>query len=339
MKGKKIIIVVAILVAIFIILALLGPSHYKITRSITIKAPVEKVYEQTSIFKNWAQWSPWAKADTAATYAIEKDEQLPGSKMSWNGPISGVGSMTAVEVATNQKFIYNLVFTEPWYMAMNSHGGFIYTSNADSVNVEWYDEGDIGFMSRPMMLFFNIEGQIGPMFEEGLLEIKTICESSTTGSPIAITEEQVERKTILYIKEGASLTEDSIALKLGEAYGEIMAFIGVNKLSVTDVPMTITTEFSLQKMYWAFNAAIPVELSEEIELFGRIKLGETYEGKVVKGVHVGPHANSMITYNAIEQYMKRHNLEENGMPFEEFVDDPGVVAEDKMRTFIYFPIK
>ena len=36
---------------------------------------------------------------------------------------------------------------------------------------------------------------------------------------------------------------------------------------------------------------------------------------------------------------KRHNLEENGMPFEEFVDDPGVVAEDKMRTFIYFPIK
>jgi effector-binding domain-containing protein len=156
---------------------------------------------------------------------------------------------------------------------------------------------------------------------------------------IEITQENVESKSILYIQESSNLDEDSIGLKLGEAYGEIMALIGVSKLEMNGSPLAITTDFSMENMFWAFNAAIPVNYPEGFEVMGRIKAGKTYAGNVVKGVHVGSYTESMKTYDAIEKYIKDNTLEVNGETWEEYVDDPTQVAPEKVRTFIYFPIK
>lgn len=156
---------------------------------------------------------------------------------------------------------------------------------------------------------------------------------------VEITELEVTAAPILYIEEEAKLDGDSIALKLGEAYGEIMAFVGVNKLEMVGAPLALTTEFSMEKMYWEFNAAIPTNLPEGVELIGRIKSGTTYEGKAVKALHIGSYDESVTTYNAIETYMKENNLEANGEPWEEYVDDPSKVSQEELRTFIYFPIK
>ena len=166
------------LIVIYIVLALIGPSNYKVSKEIKIEAPVEVVFNQTSVFANWAAFSAWAAADPGAVYTIENDNQVIGAKMSWEGEISGKGSMTTTEIVPNEKFIYDLSFVEPF--EMTSHGGFLYQQDGDSVLVTWYDEGEFGFMMRPMMLFMDVEAEIGPMFEQGLEGIKKICESMET---------------------------------------------------------------------------------------------------------------------------------------------------------------
>ena len=170
--------------------------------------------------------------------------------------------------------------------------------------------------------------------KEDLTELNEASQSA-----VEINEMQVTAQPILYIEEQSKLEGDSIAIKLGKAYGEIMAFLGENKLEMIAAPMAITTEFSMEEMFWAFNAAIAVETPEDIELTGRIKAGTSYEGKAVKAIHIGPYSESMVTYEALQQYLKDNNLEMNGQPWEEYVDDPTQVAEKDLRTFIYYPVK
>ena len=164
--------------------------------------------------------------------------------------------------------------------------------------------------------------------------IKEIVESK-----VEISEETVVSNSILYIEESSTLDSDSIALKLGEAYGEIMALVGVSNLEMNGAPLAITTDFSMENMFWAFNAAIPVNYPEGFEVMGRIKVGTTYAGKVVKAIHIGSYAESMNTYNALEKYISDHELEINGETWEEYVDDPTKVSQEELRTFIYYPVK
>lgn len=337
---KKIGLLLGILILIYLVLALIGPSNYKITRTVTIAAPVDIVFEQTSKFENWAKWSPWAKMDPNAKYEILTDNQQSGSIMKWEGNPDnvGTGEMEVTEVEKNKSFKYILRFKVPF--EMQSRGGFNYSQNGDSTHLEWVDEGDFAFMSRPMMLFMDLEAQVGPQFEQGLNDIKSISEKLAKKPAIEITEEIVQSKEILFIKEKSTLNPDSISTKMGAAYGEIMALLSVAQLDMAGAPMAITKEFSMQKMSWEFLAAIPVlNMPDDLELSGRIQSDTTYAGRAIKAVHVGSYSTSNNTYDALMNYIEENGLEINGYSWEEFINDPAEVEESELITHIYFPVK
>lgn len=336
LKGIGIIIVV--LIVIYVILGFLGPADYRVERSIKIEAAADVVFDQTTMFSNWAAWSPWAAADPEAKYSIENDDQTVGAKMGWDGKISGKGSMTVTELVLNEKMVYELTFIEPW--VMSSVGGFNYTQEGGMIKVVWYDEGNIPFTQRPMMLFMDLEEMMGPQFEEGLQNIKEICENMKSEPSIEISEEMVESKTILYISESSSLMPDEIGAKMGAAYGELMALMGIAKLEMASAPIAITKKYSLEEMVCDFDAALPiVNLPEELKLDGRIEKGETYAGKALKTVHMGSYLKLKATYDGMLAYIEANGYEINGNSWEEYVDDPGTVEEDVRRTLIYFPVK
>ncbi|PCI98381.1 MAG: hypothetical protein COB15_06105 [Flavobacteriales bacterium] len=335
---KKIGIGLVVLIAMYVVLAMLGPSNYKVERSIKIASAVENVYNQTSIYANWAVWSPFKKADPEAKYELGDDNQKIGGSLSWSGNLSGKGSMTTIKVTPNEKFLYKLEFVEPWYMAMTSSGGFIYEEQEDSVLVTWFNEGDLGFMSRPMVLFRSLEDQIGPQFEQGLVAIKEICENMKP--TLVVSEETVESKSILYVSESSSLMSSEIGAKIGAAYGEIMSLVGIAQLEMVGAPMSITRKFSLAEMMVEFDAAIVVdEIPEGLEISGRIEKGDTYAGKALKTVHVGPSTNLKATYDGLIAYIKDNGYEINGNSWEEYIDDPTKVPSEEVRTNIYFPVK
>jgi GyrI-like small molecule binding domain len=335
---KKIGIIIGVLFIVYIVLSLMSPSGYKVTREIKISSPVENVFNQTTVFANWANWSAWAAADPEAIYTIENDNQIVGASMAWVGEISGKGKMTTTEVVKNESFIYDLHFIEPF--EMTSHGGFLYEKEGEFTKLTWYDEGKFGFMIRPMMLFMNVEEEIGPMFEQGLEGIKQICESTSLKSAVEITEEIIEGHPILFIAESSSIMPDVIGEKIGAAFGELMSLIGIAKLEMVGMPISITKGYSLADMTCEFSPAIRLaELPENLELSGRIEKGESYSGKALKIVHTGSYETLKSTYDAIIAHIENNGIERNGDSFEEYVDDPTTVASEEVRTFIFFPIK
>lgn len=336
---KGISIVIVALVAIYIVLALMGPKNYTVTRNIKIAAPMDIVFEQTSLYANWSGWSHWSKMDPEAKYSIKDDNQQVGGSMSWDGTITGNGIMTTTEVLPNEKFHYEIEFIAPWYMAGKSRGGFSYEQEGDDVLLTWIDGGDIGFMKRPMMLMMDIETQIGPAFEQGLADIKKICEEMTE-SALDISETTVESVPMLYISESSTISSEAIGQKMGAAYGELMALVGIAGLEMASAPISITHKFSLEEMLCDFDAALTIkEIPEDLELSGRIQKGDTYSGKVLKTMYVGSYSKMMPTYNAIVAHIEKNGYEMNGSSWEEYIDDPSTVLEEELRTYIYFPVK
>ena len=337
---KPIVIIVLVMASSFLVMGIFGPSNYKVMRAIKISAPIETVFNQTSVFANWGAWSHWSQMDTNAVYKIENDNQEPGAIMTWEGDITGKGIMTSTEVIENKKFWYTIEFIEPWYMAGTSTGGFSYKNVGDSVLLTWTDEAPIGFLSRPMMLIMSVEDQIGPMFEQGLLSIKEICENMEVESAIEITEEIVESKSILFISASSSLMPNEIGAKMGAAYGELMALMGIAKLEMPSAPIAITKKYSLTEMTCEFDAAVTVvNLPDELDLDGRIEKGETYGGKALKIIHIGSYVTLKTTYDTMLAYIEKNGYEKNGFSWEEYIDDPTEVVEEERRTNIYFPIK
>lgn len=179
--------------------------------------------------------------------------------------------------------------------------------------------------------------------EEDIIAEELLSDAEETVEAVSfieISQVEVIAQPILYVEEEVSaLNPDSVKTKMGDAFGEIMALMSVARLDMVGVPLAITTEFSMENMYWKFNAAIPTTYPEDLKVSGRVKTGMSYAGKAVKGVHLGDYSQSMATYNAIEKYIKDNGLEFNGNPWEEYVDDPTEVKTEDLKTNIYFPIK
>ena len=66
-----ILIIAAIAVIIFIIVAAMQPSDFRVTRTGTISAPASAVFAQVNDLQKWDAWSPWAKLDPEARNYFE----------------------------------------------------------------------------------------------------------------------------------------------------------------------------------------------------------------------------------------------------------------------------
>lgn len=88
------------------------------------------------------------------------------------------------------------------------------------------------------------------------------------------------------------------------------------------------------------DAGIPIDgLPEGVEPTGNIQYGDTYAGRVLVSIHVGPYHELGQSYDKFNAYIKLHGFEVGAPPWESYVDDPGEVAEENLRTIIYFPIQ
>jgi AraC family transcriptional regulator len=61
-------------------------------------------------------------------------------------------------------------------------------------------------------------------------------------------------------------------------------------------------------------------------------------GRAVVGMHVGPYQKLHETWVAMEKWVKEHELESTGAPWEVYLDDPTTTPPDKLRTQLVWPV-
>jgi hypothetical protein len=170
---KKILIGLAVLVAIFLVVVAFQPAEFRVVRSEVIAASPEIVHGQIDDFANWKNWSPWHKMDTTMKLTLSSPSAGAGATYGWESEKMGAGNMR-ITASTPEQIDIDLNFTKPFkaenktVFAMRPiHGG---------TQIFWIMTGRNNFVGKAMCLFMNMDKMVGGDFEKGLKDIKRLSE-------------------------------------------------------------------------------------------------------------------------------------------------------------------
>ena len=173
---KKVLLVLAVVVAGFVSVVATRPSTYRVERSITIAAPVEIPFGSVNDFHKWHFWSPWDALDPKMQKTFDGPFAGPGAIYSWSGNDQvGKGKMTILDSKPYESIQIQLEFIEPWASKNTTH--FTFQPAAEGVTVRWAMEGNNDFMGKAFSLFMDMDGMIGKDFEKGLATMKSLAET------------------------------------------------------------------------------------------------------------------------------------------------------------------
>jgi carbon monoxide dehydrogenase subunit G len=177
---KKILIVLAAIVLIFMVVVAMQPSELQVERTAELAAPQGEVFAQVTDFRKWEAWSPWAKLDPAAKVAFEGPPDGQGTAMTWAGNDEvGEGKMTLVESRPSELVKIKVDFVKPFEGSSTSQ--FAFKPNGDRTQVTWTMNAQQNFLEKALCLIMNGKKMIGADMEKGLSQLKSTAESPRPG--------------------------------------------------------------------------------------------------------------------------------------------------------------
>ena len=172
---KIIAIVTTILIAGVLVFAASLPDIFRVQRSVSIKAPPEKVFGLINDFKLWASWSPWEKKDPAMKRTFGAVAAGVGATYAWdgNGDV-GQGSMEITDSLASSRIVLRLDFVKPF----EGHNTVEFTlqPRGNMTKVTWAMQGPTPYFAKIIHVFINMNNMVGGDFETGLANLKAAVE-------------------------------------------------------------------------------------------------------------------------------------------------------------------
>lgn len=172
-KGRLFIFFLLSLVLVTAGLSFFLPTHQTIKKSVTINAPVAKIYTHLSKLENFNKLTVWGLQDSLLQYSYTGRDGSVGASTTWKGTpeISGQGTITLTGFQVDRTIGHDINFTTPQKGAATSAFNLLPTGNT-TTEVSWVFKMAT---PRPMNIFnliFNLNEQMGVDFEKGLSALK-----------------------------------------------------------------------------------------------------------------------------------------------------------------------
>jgi hypothetical protein len=172
---KKILIGIAVVLAIILGIAAMKPDQFSVVRTAAIKAPPEKIVVLINDFHNWGSWSPWEKLDPNMKRTFSGAANGKGAVYNWEGNKDvGAGRMEITDQVLPGKVVIKLDFLEPFQSSNVTE--FTLAPQGDTTTVTWNMSGPMPFASKLMSVFMSMDAMIGKDFEKGLQQMKAVAE-------------------------------------------------------------------------------------------------------------------------------------------------------------------
>ncbi len=146
------------------------------------------------------------------------------------------------------------------------------------------------------------------------------------------TQKDLPEQPYIYVDRECGFGPE-IADAMGSAFGEVFGFVQENGITPRSMPMSIY--LGMDPKILRFRGAVAVSAEDAAKASGAIKADTLPGGACMTGVHVGPYDRMNETHQAMWAHMEAEGIK-GGMPiWEVYVDDPGMVEPDTLRTEIY----
>lgn len=175
---KKILYVISGLAVLIVLLGIIAPSGYEVTRNIQINREQEVVYHYLRFLQNQRHYSVWAKMDPKQEIYFSGTDGEVGFILGWKSEIDSVGSGEQ-EIKSLQPFNQvrtEVRFKEPFESVGNSEMN-ITAIDSSTTEVAWKFYGNSSFPMNIFLLFMDMDGMLGKDIEGGLNNLKNVLET------------------------------------------------------------------------------------------------------------------------------------------------------------------
>jgi uncharacterized protein YndB with AHSA1/START domain len=175
MKFKIVLLLAAVAVAGVLVIAAAKPDTFRVQRTVSIKAPAEKIFPLVNDFTRWRAWSPYENKDPAMTRRLSGATAGKGAVYEWSGNKEvGRGRMEIADAAAPSRVVLKLDFLEPF----EAHNvvQFTMTPRGDATEVSWDMRGPTPYLAKILHVFIDMDRMVGRDFEAGLANLKALAE-------------------------------------------------------------------------------------------------------------------------------------------------------------------
>mgnify|MGYP002133132205 CR=1 FL=1 len=163
--------VVVFVVIIITMIALGKEYHYE--KSITINAPIEKVWQNVNSMKAINSWSPFMKLDPNMKETYSGASGTVGELYTWSGnDKAGQGEERIIQLVPNEKAVVDIHFIKPF--ESNASGIILLKPQGTSTEVTWAFDTTMEYPSNLMKLF--LQKGMDDAFGDGLNSLKAMSE-------------------------------------------------------------------------------------------------------------------------------------------------------------------
>lgn len=150
--------------------------------------------------------------------------------------------------------------------------------------------------------------------------------------------QDLKPQTYAYVSGSSSTEGDAPQKAVTAAYAKVFAFMKAADLKQAAQPLAVVRKWDPQAKVYEFDAGIPIDRADA-QGKGEVKVAQTYAGTALKVAYHGPYQNMAGTYDLIDAYKKAYALQDNGSPWEQYLNDPAKTSPAQLSTDIYVPVK
>jgi len=171
----RVVLGVAVVIAIVVAVGLLLPRGYRVERSIEIAAAQERIFANLEDPRAWVKWTVWNQRDPNMALEYSGAPAGVGAKWAWRSKTEGTGSMEFTRVEAPALIEYRLFFPD---FDAASTGQIRLAPAGTGTRVVWSNQGELG--SNPLMRYIGLfmDSMMGPDFEAGLKNLKALAEKA-----------------------------------------------------------------------------------------------------------------------------------------------------------------
>lgn len=334
---KKILIGLAVLIVALLVIGFMLPGSLHVSRSATINASPENIFEEINDLKKWQEWQYWNTLDSNMQITFGDKTVGTGAVYSWKGNSSvGEGTITITESVPNKSVASDLAF------AGGEPAKALYTLESEGDSQKLTMNVDMDFGANPLMRwigFLMMEKHMNEAFDYGLNNIKQRAEAKPKFSADI---SEVSTPVMFYVgvesKGVNAMNSDAVNAQMAKTFTQIATDLNKAKIQITGAAFCIITKWDDATKQMDMICGFPVD--EKAKVPAKYKIQSVAAGKAVKGVHRGDYAKMEATHNEIMKYIEMKTLSMAGAPWESYLTDP-MVEKDTAAwvTEIYYPIQ
>lgn len=124
-----------------------------------------------------------------------------------------------------------------------------------------------------------------------------------------------------------------IAKAMESGFGEVFTFVGTQGLKPLSMPMSVYLEMDPTML--RFRAGVIVSAEDATKASGNIKSDQLPSGDIMTATHTGPYDQMSDSHQAMWKHMEAEGIPAAMPVWEIYVDDPGQVPANQLRTDLY----